>query len=130
MVQKKPLFLELVLVGLLITVVLSNLAIEIVAGISGNSETPESVEITEYEGKDLSSIDDFYENSIEGPRYMDNETYRLVITGLIDDPFEYTYGDVINNNLYLLKRQSTTSHNYHTEMESTFYEPNSHLCFV
>jgi hypothetical protein len=129
MLQKKLFFLEFLLVGLIVTVFLTSPTIVIVAGTGDESETLERVEIREYEGKDLSSIDDFYENSIEGPQYMDNETYRLVITGLIDDPLEYKYGDVINN-LYLLKRQSTTSHNYHTEMESTFYEPNSHLCFV
>ena len=97
MVQKKALFLELVLVGLLITVVLSVPAIDIVAGTGGNSETPESVEITEYEGKDLSSIGDFYENSIKGPQYIDNETYRLVITGLVDNVSQYTYDEVIAN---------------------------------
>jgi DMSO/TMAO reductase YedYZ molybdopterin-dependent catalytic subunit len=97
MVQKKPLFLELVLVGLLIAGVFSSSTIGMVAGTGGNSETLESVEITEYEGKDLSSIDDFYENSIKGPQYIDNETYRLVITGLVDNVSQYTYDEVIAN---------------------------------
>jgi DMSO/TMAO reductase YedYZ molybdopterin-dependent catalytic subunit len=103
MVQKKPLFLELVLVGLLIAGVLSSSTIAMVAGTGGNSEILESVEITEYEGKDLSSIDDFYENSIKGPQYIDNETYRLVITGLVDNVSQYTYDDVINNNQHFKK---------------------------
>jgi DMSO/TMAO reductase YedYZ molybdopterin-dependent catalytic subunit len=58
----------------------------------------EGVEIREYEGKDLSSINAFYENSINGPQYIDNQTYRLAITGLVDNQLEYTYDDIINNN--------------------------------
>ena len=37
----------------------------------------EYVEVREYEGQDLSSISHFRENSIKGPQYVDNETYRL-----------------------------------------------------
>ena len=55
------------------------------------------MEIEEYEGKDLSSIDAFRENSIRGPQYIDNETYRLTITGLVNNELEYTYDDVISN---------------------------------
>ncbi len=55
----------------------------------------EGVEIREYEGKDLSSINDFRENSIRGPQYVDNQTYRLAITGLVDEQIEYTYDEVV-----------------------------------
>jgi DMSO/TMAO reductase YedYZ molybdopterin-dependent catalytic subunit len=55
------------------------------------------VEIREYEGQKLSSIDDFRENSIKGPQFIDNESYRLVITGLVNNEIEYTYDDVISN---------------------------------
>ena len=58
----------------------------------------DGVEIREYEGKDLSSINHFRENSIRGPQYVDNVTYRLAITGLVDNELEYTYDDVISNN--------------------------------
>jgi DMSO/TMAO reductase YedYZ molybdopterin-dependent catalytic subunit len=58
----------------------------------------DGVEILEYEGKDLSSINDFRENSIRGPQYVDNQTYRLAVTGLVDNQLEYTYEDVINGN--------------------------------
>jgi DMSO/TMAO reductase YedYZ molybdopterin-dependent catalytic subunit len=52
-------------------------------------------EVNEYEGKDLSSIGDFRENSIKGPQYVNESAYRLRITGLVDEPREYTYGQVI-----------------------------------
>ncbi len=53
------------------------------------------VEIKEYEGKDLSSVEDFRENSIKGPQEVDKETYRLVVKGLVDTPLELTYDEVI-----------------------------------
>ena len=43
-------------------------------------------EITEYEGKDLSSILDFRDNSIEGPQEVAIDEYTLTIDGLVDDP--------------------------------------------
>ena len=53
-------------------------------------------EVREYEGQDLSSISDFRENSIRGPQYINESTYRLKITGLVNKTIEYTYDDVIN----------------------------------
>jgi len=55
------------------------------------------VEVREYEGVDLSSVNDFRENSIKGPQRVDAESYRLKITGLVTDPKTYTYDEVINN---------------------------------
>ncbi|MBT8171970.1 molybdopterin-dependent oxidoreductase [Candidatus Bathyarchaeota archaeon] len=52
-------------------------------------------EIREYEGKDLSSIRQFRENSIRGPQYVDNTTYRLEITGLVQKNRSFTYPDII-----------------------------------
>ena len=54
------------------------------------------VEIREYEGTNLSSVDDFRENSIKGPQQVDAESYRLNITGLVENPQNYTYDEVIN----------------------------------
>ena len=54
------------------------------------------VEITEYEGKDLSSVQGFQENSIKGPRYVDIEEYQLDITGLVAKPASYNYEEVID----------------------------------
>lgn len=55
------------------------------------------VEVQEYEGKDLSSINDFRENSIKGPQTVDADTYRLKITGLVDQPTELTYAEVLES---------------------------------
>ena len=67
-------------------------------GDRGLDETgePESIEIREYEGENLSAIKVFRENSIKGPQDVDIESYRLEITGLIENPMEYTYDKVID----------------------------------
>ncbi|MFC1873337.1 molybdopterin-dependent oxidoreductase [Chloroflexota bacterium] len=53
-------------------------------------------EIREYEGADLSSVDDFRENSIKGPQYVSIGNYKLKISGLVQTPEEYSYDEVIN----------------------------------
>ena len=58
----------------------------------------EPVEIREYEGEKLSSVNDFRENSIAGPQYVDIESYKLKIAGLVNNPGEYTYNQVIDQN--------------------------------
>ncbi len=58
----------------------------------------EAVEIREYQGERLSSVNDFRENSIKGPQYIDIEDYRLNITGLVDNPQTYTYDEVVSKN--------------------------------
>ncbi len=54
------------------------------------------VEIREYEGVDLSSINAFRENSIKGPQEIDLESYTLEITGLVANSRNYTYDEVID----------------------------------
>ncbi len=56
-----------------------------------------SAEVREYQGEKLSSINDFYENSIKGPQYVDKDTYRLQISGLVANPGSYTYDQVVGN---------------------------------
>lgn len=56
----------------------------------------EAVEVKEYQGEKLGSIADFHENSVKGPQFVDISTYQLKITGLVDNPLSYTYGDVID----------------------------------
>jgi hypothetical protein len=60
----------------------------------------EKIEVREYEGKDLSSITDFRENSIDGPQYVDSDTYSMTVGGLVDTPLELTYDEVIDRDRY------------------------------
>lgn len=72
-------------------------------GCQPHDELPEkltSIEIQEYEGEKLDSIEDFRENSIKGPQHIDIETYKLKITGLVEEEKEYTYDEVLENKKY------------------------------
>ena len=61
----------------------------------GKAKELASVEVREYEGKKLSSINDFQENSIKGPQYIDKDKYRLKVTGLVKNPRTFSYEDII-----------------------------------
>jgi DMSO/TMAO reductase YedYZ molybdopterin-dependent catalytic subunit len=61
------------------------------------TEELQAVEIREYEGKNLSSVNDFRENSIKGPQYVDIATYQLEVTGLVEKPLSFTYEEVIDS---------------------------------
>lgn len=63
----------------------------------------ESVEVREYEGEKLSSINDFRENSIRGPQYIDPENYSLKITGLVKSSKNYSYDETLKNNKHYEK---------------------------
>jgi DMSO/TMAO reductase YedYZ molybdopterin-dependent catalytic subunit len=60
----------------------------------------EGIEIKEYEGKDLSSVNDFRENSIKGVQYVDIDSYKLKVLGLVEEENEYTYDEVIDRQTY------------------------------
>jgi DMSO/TMAO reductase YedYZ molybdopterin-dependent catalytic subunit len=62
-----------------------------------------AVEIREYEGVDLSSINAFRENSIRGPQEIDVESYTLRITGLVTNSTSYTYDEVVNKHQHYKK---------------------------
>ena len=69
-------------------------------GIGGGGERARelaAVEVRQYEGKDLSSVNDFRENSIKGPQYVDIESYQLNVTGLVEQPKSYKYDEVIDD---------------------------------
>ena len=55
------------------------------------------VEVRSYQGQDLSSINDFRENSIKGPQNVNISGYRLTISGLTNKTTEYTYEDILDN---------------------------------
>jgi DMSO/TMAO reductase YedYZ molybdopterin-dependent catalytic subunit len=64
---------------------------------SGEVAELEGVEIREYQGENLSSINAFRENSIKGPQQVDIDTYMLEVTGLVEHPASYKYDEVIDD---------------------------------
>ena len=78
--------------------VLLSIVLVIVSGCGGTGTSRlQPVEIKEYQGEKLSSINDFRENSISGPQHVDIKDYRLKISGLVENPREYTYDEAVNN---------------------------------
>jgi len=63
------------------------------------TSTLDYVEITDYQGEKLDSINDFRENSIAGPQHIDINGYRLNLTGLVQNQRTYTYNDIIDNHV-------------------------------
>jgi DMSO/TMAO reductase YedYZ molybdopterin-dependent catalytic subunit len=56
----------------------------------------QDIEILNYKGEKLSSIDSFRENSIKGPQYINIENYKLKIYGLVENEKSYTYEEILN----------------------------------
>ncbi len=56
----------------------------------------DAVEIREYQGEKLSSVNDFRENSIKGPQQINTSSYQLKITGLVTNQKNYTYDEIIS----------------------------------
>jgi DMSO/TMAO reductase YedYZ molybdopterin-dependent catalytic subunit len=54
-------------------------------------------EVRNYQGENLSSIANVYENAIKGTQRINETTYCLSVIGLVDRPLQLTYGDVVNN---------------------------------
>lgn len=71
-------------------------------GTCGNGAEQDTVkkaelrELREYDEVELSSVNDFRENSIKGPQYIDRDSVRLEITGLVDSVRTYAYDDLVN----------------------------------
>jgi len=61
----------------------------------GSPNVLPAVEVRAYQGNDLSSINDFRENSIRGPQYVNISDYRLTVTGLTNKTDVYTYQEIL-----------------------------------
>ncbi len=60
----------------------------------------DGVEVRSYQGQDLSSVNDFRENSIAGVQHVDRDRYRLAVTGLVRTPLALRYQAVLDRQRY------------------------------
>jgi len=68
-----------------------------IGGCNGGAVDLGPAEVREYQGEDLSSINDFgRENSIKGPQHVDIEDYQLQVTGLVESNQSYSYDEVLD----------------------------------
>ena len=54
----------------------------------------DAVEVKEYHGQKLSSVESIPETSIKGPQHVNISSYRLEVIGLVQKPQNYTYDQV------------------------------------
>jgi len=59
--------------------------------VHGQSDEVQRVEIRDYQGERLGSVEDFRENSIRGVQTIDPETYLLAVDGLVEQTQSFTY---------------------------------------
>ncbi|MDD1662707.1 MAG: molybdopterin-dependent oxidoreductase [Methanomicrobiales archaeon] len=70
----------------------------LLAGCLGGQQAPlqlSGVEVRDYQGAHLSSVNDFLENSIKGPQQVNITEYRLTIDGLVREKKSFTYDQVL-----------------------------------
>ncbi|HWS21996.1 MAG TPA: molybdopterin-dependent oxidoreductase [Methanoregula sp.] len=91
--------LAFIVIGVIILIVA---AFFLIAGTGSRSIPPPGgpnalpgVEVRAYQGNDLSSMNDFRENSIRGPQYVNTSDYRLTVTGLTNKTDVYTYQEIL-----------------------------------
>lgn len=70
---------------------------------SGEAQALAAVEVRSYEGKDLSSVNDFHENSIRGPQYINGSDYRLTVDGLTNTTTVSTYREILDRHPHYTK---------------------------
>jgi DMSO/TMAO reductase YedYZ molybdopterin-dependent catalytic subunit len=92
-VSKALIILAIIVIGILFAIDITS---EQAPSHSPSTIPLASVEVRSYQGENLSSVNDFRENSIKGPQYVNESTYRLTITGLTNKTIIYRYEDVIN----------------------------------
>jgi DMSO/TMAO reductase YedYZ molybdopterin-dependent catalytic subunit len=85
--------------ALLVIMLLVLIMFGIILGLRQLNSQPRTLypgEIQNYQGENLSYIADVQENAIKGTQNINQSTYRLTITGLVNKTVEYTYDQIIN----------------------------------
>lgn len=59
------------------------------------NDTNKEIEATAYNGIKLTPINKQGNNAIKGTQYIDHDTYRLQIDGLVENPTELTYDQIL-----------------------------------
>jgi DMSO/TMAO reductase YedYZ molybdopterin-dependent catalytic subunit len=73
---------------------------EVPTGGEGAAKRLPSAEVRSYMGRDLSSVNDFGENSIKGHQHVDIGGYRLAVGGLVKTPLPLSYDQVVSRQQY------------------------------
>jgi len=83
--------------GVVIVLVVALVVLVLVSYLNLQPQMLYPSEVRSYQGVNLSSIANVRENAIAGTQYINVSSYHLAITGLVSNPLQLTYDDVINN---------------------------------
>ena len=87
----------IVIVGAITIVIMLGAWVALSLQAASTTKTLYPTEIRQYQGQNLSSINDVYENAIKGTQYINQTTYQLTVTGLVNKTIQSTYDEVVNN---------------------------------
>jgi DMSO/TMAO reductase YedYZ molybdopterin-dependent catalytic subunit len=84
--------------AMLVAFTLVMLSVLILVGVYLQNQPPRlrPGEVRDYMGENLSSINSIVDNAIRGTQVINQSTYRLTVNGLVNNPKEYTYNQVVN----------------------------------
>jgi DMSO/TMAO reductase YedYZ molybdopterin-dependent catalytic subunit len=99
-ILKKVLVIAVIAIALIVILVVPVLQ---KGQVSSETQALAAVEVRSYQGKDLSSINDFHENSILGPQHINESDYRLTVSGLTTSTKVSTYRDILDNHQHYSK---------------------------
>ena len=88
---------------IIILLVLLILVIVIFAVVEYQQNQPvklQGVQVNNYQGQNLTSINSMPKTSIKGTQYVNMSNYTLEVTGLVQNPRNYTYDEVLNHTAY------------------------------
>ena len=71
------------------------LIIILTSAVCKNPDTPKEIEINQYKGEKLGSVNQFRENSIKGPQKINIDTYKLEVTLPDNITKEYSYSNLL-----------------------------------
>ena len=60
----------------------------------------QGVQVNNYQGQKLTSINSMPKTSIKGTQYVNMSNYTLEVTGLVQNPRNFTYAEVLNHTSY------------------------------
>ena len=102
MYGKRSLFLGILLLSVVAATIFIGIKVwtNEISETANETSTLKPVEIKEYKGQKLSSMDDFRENSIKGPQHIDEESLELTITGLVNNTVVYSYDEIVDHKHY------------------------------
>ena len=99
-ILKKALIIAVIVIALTVILIVPVLQ---KGQVSPETRALAAVEIRSYQGKPLSSINDFHENSILGPQHINISDYRLTVTGLTKSTKVSTYQEILDNHQHYSK---------------------------